>query len=154
LSKVITKVKKRIKKIQRDLCLQCGKPVPKGEYFCSLQCELATYEQFLNISRGKVDVKNRLMLLLNPDIPKTSTKLTHEQVQFITLCHFVAKSFPEDGFEALEDFATELELASISHEGWGVDSSIRLSSAISESKLMQRLAIFKSEETKAVKGKA
>jgi len=149
LSEVVTKIKKRIRKIRKDLCLRCGKPVAKGEFFCSLQCQLSAYEQFLNISRGKVDVKNRLMLLLNPDIPKTSTKLTQGQVQFIALSHFVAKSFPEDGFEALEDFATELELASISHEGWGVDSSIRLSSAISESKLMQRLAIFKSEETKA-----
>lgn len=136
MSETVQKVKQKVKE--------------KAEDFIA---NLKLFELFLNVVRGKVDIKNRLMLLLNPENIKTSTRLTRTEIDFVSLSHFVADEFPE--FEGLRKFANLFCECSISREGWGVDSSIRLNSAISESKLMQKLAIFKgSEQGKEVKGKA
>jgi len=104
------------------------------------------------VVRGKVDIKNRLMLLLNPDNIKTSTRLTRAEVDFVALSFFVADEFPQ--FRGLRKFAKEFCECAISTDGLGRDEAIRFTSAVSESKLLQRLGIFKTEEVKPVKGKA
>jgi len=117
------------------------------------ETNLGWFEKFLNIVRGKVDVKNRLSLLLNPDNPITSTQLSRSEVDFVSTSFFVADEFPV--FQPLANFAKQFCLTSISREGWGVDQSIRLNAAISESKLAKALGILKTEEpTRTVKGKA
>lgn len=115
------------------------------------QENLKRFEDFLNVVRGKVDVKSRLMLLLNPDNIKTSTRLSRTEVDFVALSHFVAQEFPE--FEGLREFANQFCECAISKEGLGREEAIRFTSAISESKLLKSLGIFKSDETKVVKGK-
>jgi len=116
------------------------------------QENLKRFEDFLNVVRGKVDVKSRLMLLLNPDNIKTSTRLSRTEVDFVALSYFVAEEFPE--FEGLKSFATQFCECAISKEGLGREEAIRFTSAISESKLLKSLGIFKSDETKPIKGKA
>ena len=111
--------------------------------------ELSKFERFLNIIRGKVDVKNRLSLLLNPANPKTSTQLSRNEVDFVSLSLFVAEEFEE--FNPLKTFALEFCQVSISREGWGVESSIRLNSAISESKLFRDLTLKQGEAKAKVK---
>jgi len=114
---------------------------------------LSEFERFLNIVRGKVDVKSRLMLLLNPDNLKTSTRLTRSEADFIALSFFVADEFPE--FKPLASYASEFMAAAISIGGLGREEAIRFTSAISESKLFKSVILGKTEETqKAIKGKA
>lgn len=131
MSKVIAKAKEKIQEFQENL---------------------KRFEDFLNVVRGKVDVKSRLMLLLNPDNIKTSTRLSRSEIDFVALSYFVAEEFPE--FEGLKSFAKQFCECAISKEGLGREEAIRFTSAISESKLLKSLGIFKSEETKAIKGKA
>ena len=131
MSKVIAKAKETIQDFQENL---------------------KRFEDFLNIVRGKVDVKSRLMLLLNPDNIKTSTRLSRSEVDFVALSYFVAEEFPE--FEGLKSFAEQFCECAISKDGLGREEAIRFTSAISESKLLKSLGIFKSEETKTIKGKA
>ncbi len=115
--------------------------------------ELKQFEAFWNVYKGKVDVKNRLSLLLNPETLETSTNLTKSQVEFVTLSLFAAESFPQ--FEPLADYAKKFCQVMISREGWGVESSIRFNSAISESKMFRSLMVGKTQEgTKEFKGKA
>lgn len=104
---------------------------------------LKRVEQFISVARGRIDVKSRLMLLLNPDKPQTSTTLTKSQVQFVTICHFVAREFPV--FKPLKEYADELCLTSISLEGKGIESAIRFTGALAESKLLQRLGVLQKE---------
>lgn len=116
-----------------------------------IQQSLSRFEQFLNIIRGKADVKSRLMLLLNPDKVETSTRLSRSEVDFVSLSLFVAREFPE--FEPLKDFAMDFCLANISLQGLGREEAIRFTSALSESKILERMGFFRTEETKASSGK-
>jgi len=116
------------------------------------QENLKRFEDFLNVVRGKIDVKSRLMLLLNPDNIKTSTRLSRTEVDFVALSYFVAEEFPE--FEGLKSFAAQFCECAISKEGLGREEAIRFTSAISESKLLKSLGIFKTDEAKATRGKA
>jgi len=44
-------------------------------------------EKLIAIARGRVDMKSRLMLLLDPDKVETSTRLSRSQVQFVALSY-------------------------------------------------------------------
>lgn len=109
---------------------------------------LELFEKFLNIARGKVDIKYRLRLLLEPDNIRTTTRLTHSQVDFMSLCFFVSDKFKDEGFGGLEDYAREFAQANISLHGLGREEAIQYESAIGESKLLSKLNIFGSQESK------
>jgi len=113
---------------------------------------LAKFERFLNIARGKVDIKYRLRLLLDPDNIKTTTRLSRSQVDFAFLCDFTAAKFEEEGFGGLSEFATEFRLSNISLEGKGRTEAIQYEGAIGESKLLQKLNIFGTQQARE-KGK-
>lgn len=96
-------------------------------------------EKVLQVARGRVDIKSRLNLLLDPDKPQTSTYLTRGQVQFVTTAHFTGKAF--DIFKPLMEYAKELELSLISFEGRGVDSSVKLVSALEAMKVLEQTGL-------------
>ena len=100
-------------------------------------------EKILAIARGRVDMKSRLMLLLDPDKVETSTRLTRSQVQFVALSYSAAEQW--DFFEPLANFATHLCLTNISLEGLGIESAIRFAGALAESKLLQKMGLIKGE---------
>lgn len=103
------------------------------------QKDIAEFEAYFSVLRGKVDIKSRLMLLLNPDKPQTTAFLTSAQSHFVGLAHFMAQKFPV--FKGLKDYADQVCLSSLGVEGKGIDASVRLSGAIVESKLLERLGI-------------
>jgi len=98
-------------------------------------------EKVVAIARGRVDMKSRLMLLLNPDIVETSTRLTRSQVQFVALSYSAAEQW--EFFEPLADFATHLCLSNISLDGKGREEAIRFAGALAESKLLQKMGLIK-----------
>lgn len=97
------------------------------------------FKLYNDVIEGKVDIKNRLMILLNPDKPQTTAFLTSAQSHFVGLAHFMAEKFPV--FKGLRDYANQVCLSSLGVEGKGIDASVRLSGAIVESKLLERLGI-------------
>lgn len=119
----------------------------------NLEKDLSYFEKFLNIVRGKVSAKHRLRLLLEPDNLRTTTRLTRGERDFVAVSDFVAKKFPEEGFKGLKDFATNICEDNISLNGLGRTEAIQYEGAISESKLLSKLNIFKTEEAKASKEK-
>lgn len=112
---------------------------------------LALFEKFLNIARGKVDIKHRLRLLLEPDNILTTTRLTRSQIEYVSLSHFVAEEFAEEGFEPLKREANIFCHANISFDGLGREEAIRYEGAIGESRLVKGLNIFGTQETKGKK---
>jgi len=110
--------------------------------------EIATnrIEKILAIARGRVDMKSRLMLLLDPDKVETSTRLTRSQVQFVSLSYSAAEQW--DFFQPLFNYARHLCLANISLEGKGREESIRFAGALAESKLLQKMGLIKGETEK------
>lgn len=110
------------------------------------QKDIAEFEAYFSVLRGKVDIKSRLMLLLNPDKPQTTAFLTNAQSHFVGIAHFMAEKFPV--FKGLRDYADQVCLSSLGVEGRGIDASVRLSGAIVESKLLERLGIGISQKEK------
>ena len=109
--------------------------------------EYKEYELYFTLIEGRSDVKGKLMLILNPDIPLTTSFLTKGQGHFSAIAHFMAEKFPI--FTGLRDFADKIALASHGVEGKGIDASVRLTGAVVESKLLQRLGInIKEREVK------
>jgi len=108
--------------------------------------DIAEFERYWDLLEGKVDIKNRLMILLNPDKPQTTAFLTNAQSHFVGLAHFMAQKFPV--FKGLKDYADQVCLSSLGVEGKGIDASVRLSGAIVESKLLERLGIGISQKEK------
>lgn len=138
----IRKLRAELQKVYDELSEKEKAEIQEGED------PLTKFERFLNIARGKVDIKYRLRLLLEPDNIKTTTRLNRGQVDFCFLCDFSGANFPEAGFGGLPDFATEFRLSNISFEGKGRTEAIQYEGAIGESRLLQRLNIFKTEETR------
>lgn len=101
----------------------------------------ARFEKVYAILRGRVDMKSRLMLLLDPDKVETSTRLSRSQVQFVALSYSAAEQWPF--FQPLADFARHLCLTNISLEGKGREESIRFAGALAESKLLQKMGLIK-----------
>jgi hypothetical protein len=112
---------------------------------------MSKFEKFLNIIRGKSDVKSRIRLLLDPDKVETSTYLTKAEVDFVSTALYVAQEFPM--FETLADYAIEYSLVKISEQGHGVESVIRFTSAINESKLLSKFSLGLTRGEEQVKGK-
>ena len=107
---------------------------------------ISKFQKFLDTVRGVKDWKSRLNFLLNPDKIETSTNLSQSQVQFVTISLYSEKCFKF--FKPLADYAHLFCLVNMSKEGWGVESSIRLNSAISESKFMEKIGLTVPEKQK------
>ena len=102
-------------------------------------------EKVLQVAKGRIDIKSRLSLLLNPDLPQTTTYLTKAQAHFVTTAHFVGKEFPV--FQPLSDYAREMELSLISVEGRGVENSVRLIQALELQKIMEKSGVQVKKES-------
>ena len=103
------------------------------------------FEKFLNVVRGKKDIKSRVAVLANPDNWKSMSNLTVGQTEFVQDAFWLAKE--EECYEPLEHYAQEMMEVSPSKAGLGREQSIRLMGALSESKLASKLGLtLKGEE--------
>lgn len=101
-------------------------------------------EWLINLWRGAKDIKSRLAVLLNPENPQTTARLSKAQVMFVTYAKASHKFYPE--FEPLEIYANELCLTTISEGGKGREEAIRFTGALETSKVLQKMGIMKPEE--------
>lgn len=105
---------------------------------------LTEFREFVSAVRGSQDVEKRANIILNPLKTETSTNLSNNQIDFVSVCLTIKQYFPE--MEPLETFAKEFLLASISKEGWGVESLIQYEQAIGEKRMLQ-LGLRPSQQT-------
>jgi hypothetical protein len=101
----------------------------------SFEANLLRFEKFLNIVRGNQDVNLRANVILDPKNIKTSSNLSSDQVDFISISNFVAEAFPE--LEPLQALASEALSTNLSKAGFGVEHAIMYEQAIGEKRLMQ-----------------
>jgi len=104
------------------------------------------FEKLLSVLRGRVDIKSRLNLLLDPEKIETSTRLSRGQVQFVSLAYSASEKW--DFLEPLKQYAEHFCLSNISLEGKGREEAIRFTGALAESKLLQKLGILQKDEKK------
>ena len=97
------------------------------------------FERFINLIRGRKDIKSRVAVLANPDNWKSMSNLTPSQAEFVQDAFWLAKQ--EDCYKPLEDYAQEQMEVSPSKGGLGREQSIRLMGALSESKLASKLGL-------------
>lgn len=97
--------------------------------------KLNRFAKFINIVKGNQDLNLRANLILDAKKPQTSSNLSTNQIDFVSISYFVADAFPE--LQPLKDFATEFLYTSLSKEGWGIDHIIAYEQAIGEKRLMQ-----------------
>ncbi len=98
--------------------------------------KLSRFARLWQIIKGTTsDIKLKANVILNPDNPKTSTNLSANQVDFVSLAYFLPQYFPE--MKPLETFAEEFLQTSTSKEGWGVDRIIQYEQAVGEKRIMQ-----------------
>lgn len=89
--------------------------------------------------KGRTDIKSKLMLLLNPDKPQTTTFLNKSQAHYVSVSNFVGGRWEE--FNPMIEYAIQMCLSALGIEGKGIDSSVRLTGALSETKMLQHLGI-------------
>ncbi len=104
------------------------------------------FDRSWRLLKGRTDIKSKLMLLLNPDKPQTTTFLNRHQAHYTALSFFMKDRWEE--FKPMEDYALQLCLSALGVEGKGIDSSVRLTGALSESKVFERLGITMKREEK------
>jgi hypothetical protein len=99
---------------------------------------LNKFKRFLEIIRGKVDVRNRLDAILNPTKMETSSRLSEDQIDFVVSANWFAKMWP-DLYTPLKDYAEELMPATISLNGKGREEAIKFVGAIEQSNLYRAM---------------
>ncbi len=103
------------------------------------------FEKFLNLVRGRKDVKSQAEVLANPENKKSMSILSPSQVEFCQDSYWLAKD--EECFEPMRDYADEMMEFSPSKMGQGREQTIRFVGALSESKLLKQLGVhIKGEE--------
>ena len=91
---------------------------------------------------GKKDVKSRVMVLANPDNPKSMSILTRSQAQFVASAYFASSNETwGQMFNPMVKYAVELMATSPSVEGEGREQVIRFIGALSESKFLGKLGL-------------
>lgn len=97
------------------------------------------FEWFINVVRGRKDVKSRIAVLANPDNWKSMSILSGGQAEFVSDSHWLFKN--EECYEPMKDYAQEMLEVSPSVGGQGREQAIRFVGALSESKFLSKLGI-------------
>jgi len=106
------------------------------------------WEWFINVGRGRRDIKSRVAVLANPENWKSMSNLTPSQAEFVQDACWLAKQ--EDCYKPMEEYAQEGMEVSPSKGGLGREQTIRLMGALSESKFLSKLGInVKGEDKEA-----
>lgn len=72
--------------------------------------------------KGKADIKNRIGLIANPEIPQTMSRLNASQVSYVNISIDIGKAFRE--LQPLEDDAKGFLLTNKSLDGKGIQEVI------------------------------
>jgi len=96
-------------------------------------------ERFINLVRGRKDVKGRVAVLANPEKLESMSILTRGQAEFVQDAEWLAEE--EKCYKPMENYANKMMLVSPSVGGEGREQAIRFVGALSETKLLSKLGI-------------
>lgn len=97
------------------------------------------FEWFINVVRGRKDVKGRVAVLANPDNWKSMSILSGSQAEFVQDAHWLAKN--AKCYRPMQEYAQEMLEVSPSIGGQGREQAIRFVGALSESKFLTKLGV-------------
>lgn len=112
----------------------------------SFEENLSKFKDFLNVIRGKVDIREKFSFLFQPSNIKTASRLSASQVEFVADAYFLAKWFPE--FAPLLDLAKEVAETSVSLKGQRVEEAIKFQQASKGQPGSTQVGIFQSLKEK------
>jgi hypothetical protein len=92
--------------------------------------KLQRFKLFLDVVKGKEDIRQKLSFLFQPSNIKTASRLNISQVQFVTDAYTLAEFYPE--FIPLRELADNLMESMISHKGLGREEAIKFQQASRE----------------------
>jgi hypothetical protein len=101
--------------------------------------KMQRFKTFLDVVKGKVEIGSRLKPLLDPDNLQTTTRLTGEEVDFVSDANWLANQWRV--FEPLRDLAREISETKISEGGKGREEAISFMGALTEGKLLKGLML-------------
>ena len=111
----------------------------------SFEENLAKFREFLNVIRGREDIREKFSFLFQPSNIKTASRLSISQAEFVADSFFVKKHFPE--FEPLLDLAMEVAETSVSIKGLRVEEAIKFQQA-SKGEVGTQVGIFQGVKEK------
>ena len=112
---------------------------------------LAKFREFLNVIRGKEDIREKFSFLFQPSNIKTASRLSISQAEFVADSYFVTKHFSE--FDPLLDLAKEVAETSVSIKGQRVEEAIKFQQASKGQPGSTQVGIFQSLKEKIRKPK-
>lgn len=112
----------------------------------SFEENLGKFKQFLDVIRGKEDIREKFSFLFQPSNIKTASRLSTGQVEFVSDSHFVTEYFPE--LKPLKDLSIEVAEVSVSHKGLRVEEAIRFQQASKGQPGATQVGIFQSLKEK------
>ena len=117
----------------------------------SFEENLAKFKEFLNVIRGKVDIREKFSFLFQPSNIKTASRLSVSQAEFVADSYFVTEYFPE--FKPLLKLANEVGETAVSIKGQRVEEAIKFQQA-SKGEVGTQVGIFQGVKEKFIgKGK-
>ena len=117
----------------------------------SFEENLAKFREFLNVIRGKEDIREKFSFLFQPSNIKTASRLSISQAEFVADSYFVTEYFPE--FEPLLKLANEVAETSVSIKGLRVEEAIKFQQASKGQPGATQVGIFQSLKEKIRKPK-
>jgi len=112
---------------------------------------LAKFRDFLNVIRGKEDIREKFSFLFDPSNIKTASRLSISQAEFVADSYFVSKYFPE--FNPLLDLANEVAETAVSIKGARVEEAIKFQQASKGQEPGTQIGIFGALKEKIKKPK-
>ena len=112
---------------------------------------LAKFREFLNVIRGKEDIREKFSFLFQPSNIKTASRLTISQAEFVADSYFVTEYFPE--FKPLVNLAKEVAETAVSIKGARIEEAIRFQQASKGQPGTTQVGIFQGLKEKITKAK-
>lgn len=107
-----------------------------------LQEELKLFKEFMEIVKGRKDIKTRVSVLANPENQKTMSILNTHETSFVIECFWASSVASWGGlFDPLKELATEKLETNISKSGRGRDQVIQFVGALSEVSTLKKMGL-------------
>jgi len=97
------------------------------------------FEWFINVVRGRKDVKSRVAVLANPDNLESMSILSGSQAEFVQDAEWLAEE--EECYDPMAKYAVKMMRVSPSIGGKGREQTIQFVGALNEASMLKKMGI-------------